>query len=71
MGSPGLDKLNWLQPVYPGDTLSLRHTILESRPLRSKPELGLVRSSWEMTNQRGDKVLHMEGYGMFRRRQPG
>ena len=70
MGSPGLEKLSWLHPVFPGDTLSLRHTIQESRPLRSKPELGLVRSSWEMFNQHGDKVLHMEGYGMFRRRQP-
>jgi len=70
MGSPGLEKLSWLHPVFPGDRLTLRHTILESRPLRSKPELGLVRSSWEMSNQHGDKVLHMEGYGMFRRRQP-
>lgn len=70
MGSPGLEKLSWLNPVFPGDTLTLRHTILESRPLRSKPDLGLVRSSWEMFNQHGDKVLHMEGYGMFRRRQP-
>ena len=69
MGSPGLEKLSWLHPVLPGDTLALRHTILESRPLRSKPELGLVRSSWEMFNQHGGKVLHMEGYGMFRRRQ--
>jgi hypothetical protein len=24
-----------------------------------------------MFNQHGDKVLHMEGYGMFRRREPG
>ena len=71
MGSPGLEKLNWLQPVHPGDTLRLSHTILESRPLRSKPDIGLVRSSWDMVNQRGEKVLHMEGYVMFRRRQPG
>lgn len=70
MGSPGLEKLSWLQPVFPGDTLSLRHTIVESRPLRSKPDLGLVRAQWEMFNQHGQKVLHMEGYGMFRRRQP-
>ena len=71
MGSPGLEKLSWLEPVFPGDTLSLRHTILESRPLRSKPDIGLVRSNWEMFNQHGRKVLHMEGYGMFRRRHPG
>jgi acyl dehydratase len=70
MGSPGLEKLSWLAPVYPGDTLTLRHTTLESRPLKSKPDIGLVRSKWEMFNQHGTQVLHMEGYGMFRRREP-
>lgn len=70
LGSPGLESLKWLKPVYPGDRLSLRHTILESRPLRSRPDTGLVRSRWEMFNQDGDKVLEMEGYGMFGRRHP-
>ena len=69
-GSPGLESLKWLKPVYPGDRLSLRHTILESRPLKSRPDTGLVRSRWEMFNQHGDQVLLMEGFGMFRRRQP-
>jgi acyl dehydratase len=69
-GSPGLDSLKWIKPVYPGDVLNLRHTILESRPLKSRPDTGLVRSRWEMFNQHGDKVLEMEGYGMFGRRSP-
>ena len=56
--------------MFPGDTLTLRHTILESRPLRSRPGIGLVRSLWEMTNQHGRPVLQMEGYGMFRMRPP-
>jgi acyl dehydratase len=70
MGSPGLENLRWMKPVYPGDTLRLRHVILESRPLRTRPDVGLVRSRWEMFNQHGEQVLQMEGYGMFRRRQP-
>jgi acyl dehydratase len=69
MGSPGLENLRWLKPVFAGDTLRLQHTILESRPLNSRPDTGLVRSKWEMFNQHGDKVLQMEGHGMFRRRQ--
>lgn len=69
MGSPGLEQLRWLKPVYPGDTLQLRHTVLESRGMRRRPDIGLVRSSWEMSNQNGEKVLHMEGWGMFRRRE--
>ncbi len=70
LGSPGLESLKWLKPVFPGDTLTLRHTILDSRPMGSRPDVGLVRTLWEMHNQQGDKVLHMEGWGMFRRRTP-
>jgi len=70
MGSPGVENLRWLKPVYPGDTLRLQQTIVESRPLRTRTDTGLVRSVWDMFNQNGEKVLHMEGYGMFRRRHP-
>jgi acyl dehydratase len=69
-GSPGLESVRWLKPVYPGDVLSLRHTILESRPLRKRPDTGMVRARWEMFNQDGAKVMEMEGYGFFGRRQP-
>ncbi|MFI4927499.1 MAG: dehydratase, partial [Burkholderiales bacterium] len=67
---PGLESLKWLKPVYPGDLLNLRHIILESRPLESRPAPRRVRSRWEMFNQHGDKVLEMEGHGMFGRRNP-
>jgi acyl dehydratase len=70
LGSPGLESLKWLKPVFPGDTLSLRHTILESRAMSKRPDVGLVRTAWELVNQHGDKVLYMDGYGMFRRRYP-
>ena len=69
-GSPGLDGLRWLKPVYPGDRLSLRHTILQSKAMRKRPDTGLVNSRWELFNQDGAKVLEMEGWGMFGRRQP-
>jgi acyl dehydratase len=69
MGSPGVENLRWLKPVYPSDTLRLQQTIVESRPLRTRTDTGLVRSVWDMFNQNGEKVLHMEGYGMFRRRR--
>ena len=70
MGSPGLDSLRWLKPVYPDDRLTLRHTVTESRPMRKRLDTGIVRSKWELFNQNDEKVLEMEGYGMFRRREP-
>ena len=70
LGSPGLENIKWLKPVFPGDTLRLQHTITEKRVMGKRPDVGLVRTIWEMFNQHGDKVLHMEGYGMFRLRSP-
>lgn len=69
-GSPGVDNIRWLAPVRPGDTLTYRRIVLESRPSTSKPDIGLVRSTTEALNQRGERVMTMQGWGMFRRRTP-
>ena len=69
LGSPGIDNLRWLKPVFPGDTLGGTMTVLEARPMASKPHVGLVRSAWDVRNQHGETVLTMEGWGMFRRRE--
>ncbi len=68
LGSPGIDSLRWLKPVYPGDTLRMAMDVLDARPMSSKPHVGLVRSRWQLNNQHGEPVLTMEGWGMFRRR---
>ena len=67
-GSPGIDNLRWLKPVFPSDTLRLRLEILEARVMNSKPHIGLVRSRWTLRNQHEEPVLTMEGWGMFGRR---
>ncbi len=68
LGSPGIDNLRWLKPVFAGDTLSVRLTVLAARPMASKPHVGLVQSRWEVLNQRRETVMTMEGWGMYRRR---
>jgi acyl dehydratase len=71
LGSPGVDNVRWLKPVRPGDTLRGQMTVLESRASSSKPDRGTIRHKWEIFNQRGELVMTMEGYGMFKRRNPG
>jgi len=61
LGSPGLENIKWMKPVYPGDTLRLQSTMVETKPMSKRPDVGMTRSIWEMFNQHGDKVLHMEG----------
>ena len=68
LGSPGIDNLRWSKPVFPGDTLSVRLTTLEARPMASRPAVGLILSKWEVLNQQRDMVLAMQGWGMFGRR---
>jgi acyl dehydratase len=68
LGSPGIDNLRWLKPVYPDDILGVRFTVLEARPMASRPAVGLIKSKSEVKNQHGEVVLSMQGWGMFRRR---
>ena len=68
LGSPGVDDVRWLRPVRPGDTLSAWMSVDEVVPSRSKPDRGIVRASYGMTNQHGATVLTMRGVGLFRRR---
>jgi len=68
MGSPGLDEVRWIKPVYAGDTLHMVLRVLESRPSGSKPDRGVVMTQWEATNQRGELVCTVKGMGMYGRR---
>ncbi|MEV6025281.1 MaoC family dehydratase [Streptomyces sp. NPDC052036] len=68
LASPGVDELRWLQPVRPGDALSIRTTVLQARPSRSKPDRGIVHTRVEVLNQENEAVLTMTVMNMFRRR---
>ena len=68
LGSPGIDELRWLKPVYPGDTLHVRGTILEKTPSRSKPDLGSFRTRTVVTNQDDVPVLTFTSIVLIRRR---
>jgi len=70
LASPGIDELRWLRPVRPGDELRVRVTVIESRPSRSKPDRGLLRSRIEVLGPDGSAVMTMIGMNIVRRR-PG
>jgi acyl dehydratase len=70
LGSPGIDELRWLKPVYPGDTLSVYGTVVEKTPSRSKPDIGSFRTQARVTNQDGVDVMTMTSIVLMRRR-PG
>jgi len=71
LASPGVDELRWLKPVRPGDTLSVRVTVLKATPSRSKPDRGAVTSFIEVFNQAGEAVMTLRAVNMIARRTPG
>jgi acyl dehydratase len=68
MGSPGLDELRWLKPVYPGDTLRVEAEVIEVRPSQSRPEMGSTKNRLTVFNQNDEPVMTMISIGLIRRR---
>jgi acyl dehydratase len=65
-GSPGIEFMEWKKPVLAGDTLSGSSTVVETRALRSRPGIGLVKFMHEVRNQRGEIVMRGENPIMMR-----
>ncbi len=65
LGSPGIDNIRWLKPVYPGDALTLECETKEVRVSRSRPEMGSAKRNYVFRNQHGDAVMTMEATGLF------
>jgi acyl dehydratase len=71
MGAPGVDEVRWLAPIRPGDELTLRATVLDTRASKSRPDMGFVRFSFELANGAGVKVLALTTSLMLARRANG
>jgi acyl dehydratase len=71
LGSPGIDELRWVRPVRPGDALSVRVTVLETRPSRSKPDRGIIRSRIEVLDGPGQVVMTLVALNLLLRRPAG
>lgn len=52
----GFDELRWPRPVRPGDELRVESEVLEVRPSKSRPDLGLIKVRTTTLNQNGDAV---------------
>ena len=68
LGSPGLDELRWLKPVYPGDTLRVETELTEVTPSRSRPEMGSTKAKVTVFNQHAEPVMRLLSIGLVARR---
>jgi len=68
LGSPGIDELRWLTPVYPGDRLRCESEVLDKRRSVSRPGMGLYRSRMTVFNQDDVAVMRFVSNSMIRTR---
>jgi len=66
----GIEKMNWLRPVRPGDTLRVEITIQAKRPSRSRPDRGIITFHTRTLNQKDEPVLEMTS-NVLAPRRPG
>jgi acyl dehydratase len=68
LGSPGIDGIKWIRPVMVGDTLHVETNVTAKRESKSRPNLGLLKGTYIVTNQKGEKVMTMQTNYMVAKR---
>ncbi|RDV04814.1 MaoC family dehydratase [Undibacter mobilis] len=71
MGSPGVEEVRWLRPLRPGVNLRVRTRVLEARASKSRPDMGLVKMTFEMIDDSDAVVTTMISTLMMGRRDAG
>ena len=71
LGSPGIDSLRWLRPVYPGDILSVQMEVLDTVPSKSRPNIGVVTNKVSVSNHKGVVVMEFTSKGIFKKGEGG
>ncbi len=65
IGSPGIDNLRWLKPVYANDRLKATVKVLAARESKSRPGVGIVNYKIDTLNHKDEMVMSIKTTGMF------
>ena len=73
IGGPflGVNDVQFEVPVYPGDTVTCRSEVKDTRESESRPDTGIVTWAPEAVNQRGDVVLRYQRTNLVAKRRGG
>jgi len=66
----GVEDVEFVRPVYPGDTLTAKSAVVSKRESESRPQFGIVTWRTEGRNQRGEIVVHYRRSNLVVKRNP-
>src|SRR6266403_3661867 len=67
----GMSDVRFPKPVFHGDTLRARTTVLSARESKSRADAGIIEFSHTATNQRGEVVAECKRQALMRKRPRG
>ena len=70
MASNSMEEVKWLKPVYAGETLTGRATVLERRVSSKRPEMGILKMKFELFNMAGEPKCEITGVQFMKVRNP-
>jgi acyl dehydratase len=70
LGSPGMQEVKFLKPVFPEEQLSGRWTCLSKRVLKSRADVGSCRMIFELLNAKGEVALQWDTTQFMKLRHP-
>jgi acyl dehydratase len=69
LGAPGIEEVRWLAPVRPGTALTARASVVETRPSRSRPDIGFVKFRFELVDPGKTPLMTLVVSPMIGRRE--
>ena len=70
MASNSMEEVKWLKPVYAGETLTGRGTVLSRRVSSKRPEMGILKMKFELFNTEGELKVEITGVQFMGVRHP-
>jgi acyl dehydratase len=70
MASSGMEEAKWLKPVYAGETLTGRATVLSRRVSAKRPEMGILKMKFELMTTAGEPKVEIIGIQFMKVRNP-
>lgn len=71
LGSPGVNSLRWLRPVFAGDSLRATITVSEKQKAAAAAQPGLVEVAIDVLNQSGQSVIVLDTQLLIEHRPGG
>ena len=68
LGSPGMNEIRWIKPLFPDETINGELTIISKTPNKSKPSIGSMVIDSKVFNSKKELIMTMQSISIVKKR---